>query len=156
MGFNDTWGQVDPNAVGGDDSQPPEAGTYTVVLKDADAFTSKKGEDWQKLEFGLLDRDHDWTVLFGFKSQAAANFAANQAREVGVDVSGIRSMEELAAALKQHVGTYYEVEVEQNGEYRNTYIRGRSTSEPLNSLGAQAPAPPTPVAAGAASSDVPF
>lgn len=148
MGFNDTWHDADPDAVGGEKTQPPEPGLYTVTLMDGAAFTSKRGDDWMRISIEDVATRHAWDVLFGFGSQAAANVAKNQARELGVDVNQATSLEALDTQLKQQLGQYLEVEVVQDGEYRNSYVRGRAES-----LGAAIPAA---VTGADDSSDTPF
>lgn len=127
MSFNSTWHTANPDAVGGtDNNDPPDPGIYDVTLIDAGAFTSKKGDDWVKLEWRRLTDGYDWTVLLGFASEKAANFAKRECRELGVDVDSVASLDELDSALKQQGGHYFEVEVVQNGDFRNTYLRGKS------------------------------
>lgn len=135
MSFNSTWHTADPDAVGNQDNpDPPNPGTYDVILIDASAFTSKKGEDWVALKWQLVGTDHAWSVLLGFRSEAAANFAKREVRELGVDVDHVASLDDLDTVLKQQVARFFSVEVVQNGQFRNTYIRGHaSTSDvPVN------------------------
>lgn len=156
MGFNDTWHDADPDAVGGEKTEPPEAGLYTIALMDGSAFTSKRGDDWMRVSYEDVATRHGWDVLFGFGSQAAANMAKNQARELGVDLSQATSLEALEAQLRQLAGNYYDVEVVQNGEYRNTYVRGRAGGGMDTPADTSGLAQQQPVAAGAPGSDMPF
>jgi hypothetical protein len=121
MSFGDTW--ADANPEGGNDNPPPE-GIHDVALTDASAFESKAGNDTVTFDWRTVDNQYDWTQVCGFKSPKAAGFTKGQCMTAGVDVDSVGSLDELDAALKQCVGGYYEVEVQHNGEYVNTYIRG--------------------------------
>lgn len=148
MSFAARWADADPDAAGAENN-PPEAGVYDVVLIEADAFTSKAGDDYVKLRWQRVDDPTwEWDQLQGFRTQAAASFAKREVRELGVDVDVIGSLDELRGAISTHIGSYYTVEVEQRGEYRDTYIRG-STRPDL------AAAPP-PAAAETEPDDIPF
>lgn len=134
MTFDQAWKNADPDAVGSDTGEPPEPGTYTAALMNAEAFLSKAKEAWVKLVWKI--EAGDWTVLLGFKSQGQANFAKNQIRELGVDVDGVSDLDELNAALTGVEGSFFDVEVVQNGEYRNTYVRGKAPESSVPSLDA--------------------
>lgn len=136
--FDQAWADADPDKVGTDNGEPPAPGTYTATLAVAEAFTSKKDEAWVKFVWRLLDQTDEWSVLYGFRSQAAANVAKNQIREVGVDVDNVAGLDGLDAALKQVVGGYFDIEVVQSGEFLNTYVRGKATSELPDSVPAAA------------------
>lgn len=155
MSFDSTWPTADPDAVGNtDNGEPPEPGIYDVVLIEASAFTSKKDEDWVVLKWQILGTEHDWSVLLGFRSEAAANFTKRECRELGVNVDGVGSLDELDTALKVQVAKFFKVEVVQNGNFRNTYIRGSgspSTDIPVD------PSEFAPVnAGGVPDEDIPF
>jgi hypothetical protein len=120
MGFDDTWADASPE--GGEDNAPPN-GLHDAALIDAGAFTSKSGNDVARLEFQTVDKQHQWTSILGFGSSKQAGFSKAQCMKVGVDVDAVASLEELDAALKACTGGFYEVEVEHNGEYVNTYVR---------------------------------
>jgi hypothetical protein len=154
MSFDSTWPTADPDAVGNvDNGEPPEPGFYDVVLIDASALTSKKNEDWVILKWQILGTDHDWPQVLGFRSEAAANFTKREVRELGVNVDQIGSLDELDTALRTQVAKFFRVEVVQNGDFRNTYIRGaaNSTSDiPVD------PGDFAPVTAGVPDEDIPF
>ena len=157
--FDEMWRQADPDAVGGEDSSPPAPGVYTATLLDAGAFFSKAGEAFQKMRWGCVEAPNEWTKMFGFKTQGAANFAKKEARSLGVNVDAVSSIEELNAALGARKGSYFEVEVVQNGEYVDTYVRGPVQSgTPLAAVPDQEPpvAQPQPVGAHIPTDDVPF
>lgn len=152
MTFSDTWQDANPD---GGDNEPPEPGVYDVALIDADAFTSKAGDDWAKLELQDVATKYEWTLLLGFKNPKQAGFSKGVCQTVGVDVDSVSSLEELGSALKTHVGSYYSVKVEQNGDYRNTYINGPADEGPK----AEVPADTEglePAAAASGDESVPF
>lgn len=133
MSFDSTWSTADPDAVGNiDNAEPPEPGVYDVTLIGAGAFTSKKQEDWVKLLWRRMPDGHEWPVLLGFASEKGANFTKRECRELGVNVDTVGSLDELDTAVKAYVGHYYTVEVVQNGEFRNTYLRGRMSDVPAD------------------------
>jgi hypothetical protein len=132
--FSDTWASA-PVEDQADPTQPP-LGLFTVSIQDAKAITSQKGEDWVIIEVRGIDgaaQDIDWSVLQGFKSPQQAGFTKRVVRDLGVDIDAITGSDiaELDQALKPIVGTYHTVEVKQNGDYRNTYFRGRVKQETL-------------------------
>lgn len=154
--FDEMWRQADPDAIGGDDSNPPEPGVYTATLLDAGAFFSKVGDAIQKMRWGCVESPNEWTVIYGFKTQGAASFAKREARAVGVSVDAVSSIEELNMALQTYKGAYFEVEVTRNGDFLNTYIRGPvQAGSPLASVPAQQPAA-QPTGAHIPTDDVPF
>jgi hypothetical protein len=122
MGFDDTWADADPDQGGNDN--PPDDGIHDVALVDARAFTSKGGDDTVVFEWRTVDGDYSWSQVCGFKSPKAAGFTKGQCITAGVDVDSVGSLDELDAALKECVAGFYEVEVQRNGEFVNTYIRG--------------------------------
>lgn len=152
MSFDEHWESA--NADGPTNNEPPEAGTYCVALIDGDAFVSKAGEDFAKLGFRDTASGHEWDVLLGFGSQGAANVAKGTCAAIGVSVDEVETLEDLASALKEHVGKFYDVTVKQNGDYRNTYIDGEATG---TDVPAEMPEPEA-VAAGGGSDDdeIPF
>lgn len=128
--FDQMWGNADPDAVGGESGKPPEPGEYIVSLQSARAGESKAGNAYAAITVRDLRTGHEWDVLFGFKTQGAANFAKNQIRELGVNVDQVTGLDGLDAALKEKAGTYYEVEVVASKDPAydaSTYIRGVAT-----------------------------
>lgn len=159
MSFEDTWGNADPDAVGGESGKPPEPGEYIVTLKSGRAGISKKDKAYAAITISDLRTGHEWDVLYGFKTQGAANFAKNQIRELGIPVDQVADLDSLDTALKGKAGTYYEVEVvaPSKPEYdASTYIRGVATN-----AGPPTDVPAEPVGApvtadGVDTEDVPF
>jgi hypothetical protein len=121
--FDETWADANP---GQPDDDAPADGKHDAALIDASAFTSKNGKDVVKLEFQTVDKDHTWGVIYGFNSVKAAGFTKGQCQAIGVNTEApdIVSLDALGQALKEHVGEFFEVDVERNGEYVNTYVRG--------------------------------
>lgn len=120
-GFDDTWAEASADGNNQDDA-PPD-GTYDAALIDAGAFTSKQDNDVAKLEFQTVDKQYTWTMIMGFASTKAASFSKGTCATVGVDVDSVNSMEELDTALKAVVGGFFEVKVERNGDWTNTYVQ---------------------------------
>lgn len=162
MTFTDTWTNADPDAIGGQPDKPPAPGPYLVTLIDGKAGTSKKGNAYAVLTLRDERSQHEWPVLFGFKSQAQANFAKNQIRELGIDVDAVADLDELDQAIKACVGSYYDVEVEAASDPQyddSTYIRGKAGSAPPSDVPADAAIPgaeTATAAAGVDTDDVPF
>lgn len=130
MSFEDTWGNADPDAVGGESGKPPEPGDYIIVLKSGRAGISKKNKAYAAITISDLRTGHEWDVLYGFGTQGAANFAKNQIRELGIPVDQVADLDSLDTALKEKAGTYYEVEVVAASDPKydaSTYIRGVAT-----------------------------
>lgn len=152
----------DPNAAtdnGGNDLEPPADGTHTgCTLRDAGAFTAKSGKDFVKFEWETTT-GHQWTVLQGFKSDAQTAVTWSEVGKLGINPVDIATLEQLDAELKKHVGSYYDLAVKTNGQFRNTYISGPSvgtnpvvTGQMATSAAGSASTPP----AGVADDDIPF
>ncbi len=122
--FANEWGGA--TVDGGEQSNfdPPPDGDHVIELRKASALTSKKGDDWVVLELRELRSGHDWTMMLGFKSQGQANVTKTACYRLGVQVDEVYSLEQLGQELGRKVGGYYEVAVQTNGEFRNTYING--------------------------------
>lgn len=150
MNFGALYQNADPDAVGGGDNEPPEPGRYQVALIDAGAAISKREKPYQKMTWRRLEDEYEWTVIHGFSSEGAANVAKREAREIGVNVDEVTSLEELDAGLKEQVGGFFLVDVQKNGDFVNTYVTGRLTGDvPMEA--------PEPVAVGGSGDDdVPF
>lgn len=119
----------DPNAEtnGGADLEPPVDGTHTgCVLRDATAFTAKSGKDFVKFEWQTVD-GFTWTVLQGFKSEGQTAVTWSEVGKLGISPVEITSLDQLDIELKKHIGSYYDIAVKTNGNFRNTYINGPST-----------------------------
>lgn len=153
-GFDGTWAEASTD--GNNDDAPPD-GTHDVALVDARAFTSKAGDDFAALEFQTIDKQHQWTLLGGFKTTQAAGFTKAACMKVGVDVDSVHSLEELDTALKAVVGGFFEVEVKRNGDFTNTYVNDGIQAQNVPDLPADTK-DLQPAAAGgkADDDDVPF
>lgn len=113
-----------PSSSNGNDLDPPPDGTHNgCVLRDAGAFTAKSGKDFVKLEWQTTD-GHTWTVLQGFKSEAQTAVTWSEVGKLGINPVETTSLEELDEKLKQQIGSYYDLAVKTNGQFRNTYING--------------------------------
>lgn len=127
--FTQIWASADSSASEG----PPPEDTYDpCALLDADVFTSKKGERWFKATWRVLDgehKGHEWDDLGGFKTPKQAGFTKDKIAALGVDVDSITDEDALKDALGAVIGGYYELRIVQNGEFRNTYVEGRSRSD---------------------------
>lgn len=125
-----TFQAYDPNAApanNGDDLDPPSDGNHNgCTLTDAGAFTSKAGKDFVKFEW-TNTAGHKWTVLQGFKSEAQTAVTWSEVSKLGINPVEVVSLEDLDAVLKQHIGSYYDLGVKTNGQFRNTYINGPTT-----------------------------
>lgn len=137
----------------GDGREAPEPGTYDITLDDARAFTSKAGRDVVILDMRVVSGEamgHRWTEMRGFKTEGQTKAAKATCARLGVPIDEVANLQELDAELKRLVGGYFEVEIVQNGEWRNVYVQGRATPGDL-------PATPTPTpAADVPDDDVPF
>lgn len=138
--FAQTWANADADAVGKhEDTVPPEPGSYFgVTLIGASAWVKEATDQaWMRLRWKLNDgTDHEWDVLYGFKNHAQANVAKNTARTLGIDIDKVAGIEALDVALDLECGKYFDVNVVQNGEYRNTYVEGpaKASSVPVGDL----------------------
>jgi hypothetical protein len=133
MSFDNTWANA--TVEDQDRAEAPEPGTYTVVIRDAKAITSKeKGEDWVIVEIEGLDgvaEGHQWPVIQGFRTPQAAGFTKRVCRDLGVDIDNVNNLDDLDAQLKTTIGQYHTVDVKQKGDFKNTYFQGRVTQESL-------------------------
>jgi hypothetical protein len=155
MSFGDQWASA---TIGGDTSDPPEPGTYEVALTDGRAFTSKGSEDWFVVEFRILaghGQDHTWSVMANLGKEGGVKAAKAMSAKLGVPIDEVTCLQDLDRLVKQQVGGYFEVDVVQNGDYRNTFIRDRVSGEAASDL----PTDPAPVGGGPATfddDDIPF
>lgn len=157
-----TFTPYDPNAdtSGGDATfDPPADGKHKgCTLTDTWAGTSNSGNDGALLKF-RTPADYEWTVWLGFKSDTQSAITWSQIGKLGIDVVGIDSLDQLANALKECRGTFYDVTVKtsDDGRFRNTNVDGLSLG---NNPGAQAQTTVGATAGAAANgtdtSDIPF
>jgi len=152
------WASTDANAEM-QSNDPPAPGKYDVVIADARAFTSKAGNDIAIVEWNITggpQAGYQWPSLYGFKNEGQIKVAKSMCSRIGVDVDTIAGLEDLDRALKGTVGEYFQVEVTQNGEHRNTYVQGRAGAQRASDIpedGAFTPAATGPVGS---TDDVPF
>jgi hypothetical protein len=152
MGFDDTWADAVPRTDENSNGNPPPNGTYDVALIDASAFTSKAGDDYVKFEWQTVDKQHAWPQLNGFGTVKAAGFTKGQCMKVGVDVELVSAFAHIDDALKPLIGQFYEVKVEHNGEYVNTYVLDGQGAP----MGADVPADNSSTPASTDNDPVPF
>lgn len=123
--FEDTWhtATVDDNTQQSNFDPPPD-GEHVAELRKASGVRSKKEEDWIILELREIRSGHDWTVMRGFRPMMV-NITKSTCARLGIDVDapGL-DWEGLKHELEQCQGNYYEVTVQTNGEFRNTYVNG--------------------------------
>lgn len=124
MTFDETWEEATVNEGDGfQPMSPPAPGVYDAVVTAGKTFTSHKtGRDYMVVTFESSAGDA-WEVYFSFGSVRAAALAKAQAALLGVDTERVNTLLELGDALYGRVGNSVTVEVVQNGEYRNTYVR---------------------------------
>lgn len=136
----DAWQNA---SVNNDDSntEAPDPGasgraSLEIEMTDAKAFISKKGEAYIAIDMKVLGGPLDtysWTELRNFKSDGAIKAAKATCYRLGVDVDNCFGIEDIDTQLKQRVGSWYEIEVVQNGEYRNVYVQGPAGRQPAPS-----------------------
>lgn len=148
------------NNQNGNDLDPPADGTHTgCELIDASAFTAKNGKDFVKFQW-RAPHGHTWTVLQGFGSDAQAGVTWGQVAQLGINPTEISDLEQLNGVLTSHIGSYYDIGVKTNGQFRNSYINGPSVGsnpvvqEQIASNGVQTPAAVS--ADGADDNTIPF
>lgn len=103
--------------------------SFDIELTEAKAFVSKAGNAVIVLEMKVCGGPMDtytWSELRGLKSEGQVKAAKATCSRLGVDVDSVFGLEDIEAQLKACVGNYYEIEVVQNGEWRNVYVQGRS------------------------------
>lgn len=155
----------DPNAwqdakvSDGSGDPPPEPGTYWATVETAEVFTSNAGEDFIRMAYrirGGPDDGYSWSMLGGsFGSEGAVSAAKTHCARLGIDVAAIGSQEELDQALRECVGRTYEINVKQNGEYRNVYVNSDVTDD-IGVSDIPAPDPDPEPAATGTDDDIPF
>lgn len=155
MSFGDQWGAA---TVGENDrSDPPEPGIYQVAVTDAKAFTAKSGSDYLIVELRIVSGHgigHEWSLVANLSTEGGVKAAKNISARLGLPIEHIASLEDLDREVKIPIGSYFEVEVVQKGEWRNTYIKGPATADVSDVT------PAEPASVGAAQStvddDIPF
>jgi len=153
MNFGALWQNANPDAVG-ENNEPPEPGRYDVALAGAGAWIAKSsGNPTMKLTWRRVEDGYEWDDIYGFKTEGAANYSKKVAREVGVDVDAVADLDQLDSALKAVVGGFFIVDVQQNGDRRNTYVAGTLTGDvPIDTSDMQ----PTPIPAAVGDNSIPF
>lgn len=155
MSFGDQWAST---TVGENDtSDPPEAGTYSVSLDDARAFTAKSGTDWFVVDFKIVTghgTDHKWSVLANLSKEGGVKAAKSMSVKLGVPIDEVAGLEDLDRLVKEHIGEYFEVDVVQKGDFRNTYIKDRVSGEAASDIPTDRE--PVAVAVDDDDDDIPF
>ena len=153
------WQSADPDAPM-ESNDPPNPGDYDVVIADAKAFRSSKGNDIAIVEWNITNgpqTGYQWPDIYTFKNEGSIKVAKSMCSRIGIDVATISGLDDLDAQLRQQIGEYFTVEVKQNGQYRNTYVKGRPTQAPLSDVPGEGF---EPVAAGSpapgSDTDIPF
>lgn len=139
-----------------EDTEAPDPGLYDVALDDAKAFTSKAGNAVIVVEFRVVagqNMGHRWSDVRGLQSEGAVKAAKAMCSRLGIRVDEVTSLDDIDTALKTLKGRYFEVEVVQNGEYRNSYVQGPATS---SSSDIPTPDDVADARQAAADDDVPF
>lgn len=145
----------------GNDLEPPPDGTYTgCELVDAGAWNAKSGKDWAKMQWRNRN-GHTWTVLQGFNSDAQTAVTWSEIGKLGINPVDIGSLEELNAKLLDQIGSYYDLAVKTNGQFKNTYVNGPTTgSNPVvqaqTGIAQDQKEPATIGAGGQDTEDIPF
>lgn len=120
------------NPNGGNDLEPPADGTHTgCTLTDAAAFTAKSsGKTFAKFVWRNTD-DYEWTVLQGFSDDNDQVNAITWGviQKLGINPVDVHDLDQLDAALKAQIGSYYDLGVKTNGKFRNTYVNGPSVGD---------------------------
>lgn len=154
MSFDESWGHA---SVDNDGGEAPEPGIYDVAIDDAKAFTSRAGKDVLIFELRVVTgpaMGHQWTEMRGFDTAPQTKAAKSMCHQLDVPVDEVESLEGLDQQVKGLIGRYFEVDIVQNGQWRNCYVRGPSATTPAGS-----DLPSQPVAAPAApvdEEDIPF
>lgn len=117
-----------------DDDTPPPVGKYQAVLESARGFVSKKGNEILALDWKVASGDltgKEWTVIQGMSPKQRTpvrilleNLGADLTAIEAAIEKGEEPVEAIGTALKQLAGTYYDVDVVQNGQYVNTNVTG--------------------------------
>jgi hypothetical protein len=117
----------------------PPLGSHIAALSDTRAFTSSKGQDWCTLTFqiqGGAHNGHEWDLLLALEESNRSLWKTyRQLKAIGIDLSKIESLFELDEELQQHRGRVFALDVEQDGQWRNTWIKGEQTQMSLNGAG---------------------
>lgn len=156
------WANTSADTSGnGDDNPPPEPGHYEAVLVDAKAWTAaKSGDDTMKLVWQIATgtrAGYTFDELFSFAPNRI-EVTKKTAAKLGMNHEGITSIQDFDARLKPLIGNWYGLEVVQNGDFRNVYVRAQVTPGPVSDTtpaGATDEFHPAPVSTGA-QDDVPF
>jgi hypothetical protein len=155
-------------SIESDNNEAPDPGpegrmTLDVALTDGRAFVSKSGNPVIVLGFKVVGggqhEGHEWDELRGMKTDGQIKAAKATCAKLGVDVATVVSFEEIEQQLKGCVGTYYEIEVVQNGEWRNVYVQGRggrTASDVPNDFPSAEEAAAAILAAKSGDDDIPF
>ncbi len=129
MSFAEAWTSATTDT---ERSEAPEPGVYEVTLEDARAWTAQSGTDWFAVDLHVIagaSTGHQWSVLANLSKEGGVKAAKSMSAKLGVAIDEVSGLADLDRLLKVQVGNYYEVDVVQRGDFRNTYIRDRITGE---------------------------
>jgi hypothetical protein len=114
----------------------PPIGSHIAALADSKAFTSSKGNDVCKVRFqiqGGAHNGHEWDVIMTLEeSSAGLGITYRQLKAIGINLSNIDSLFELDDEMRKHHGRVYQVDVEQSGQWINTWVKSEQTQTALN------------------------
>ena len=115
--------------------EPPPAGHYRVELAAGDAFSSQRGEDWCKLRWRITagpHTSHEWDVIFPLEPDSPRlATTAKELKAIGVELSMVGDLAELANAIYARVGRRFRVAVTVNGNFTNTNVEAEDTQMDL-------------------------
>ncbi len=122
------WANASDTAGEQQDNPAPDPGTYRACLSEGTrAFTSKNGKDLVKFAWTIVDgpaRGYEFNDMKGFQSPGAVNALKATCARLGVDTN-VSTLEDLNGRVRAQIGDWYEIEVVQNGQYRNVYVQGK-------------------------------
>lgn len=163
----DAWNAASVDQQDGNNEAPDPGmdgkASFDVLLDDARAFTSKAGNAVIVLDLRVMGGPMDsyqWAELRGLKTDGQIKAAKATCARMGISVDEVTGLEDLDAQLKECKGRYYEIEVVQNGEYRNVYFQGPASATPASDVPNNLPSTEEVAAARAAAygddEDIPF
>lgn len=106
-----------------DAGEPPD-GIHHATLESANVFESQKGDTFVKLTWRTQDLEHYWESLHGTQGRAK-HFTQEAVTALGIDFGNLKDWQQLDTELRAREGSVYEVRVERNGSYLNSYVEGR-------------------------------
>jgi hypothetical protein len=105
-----------------DGGEPPDGSILPARLERASVFESQRGDRFLKTEWS--SGRYWWEYLRGVNG-----FGRQMAQELvlalGIDMSALKSWDELGDELAVREGTLYTVRVERNGNFLNTFVEDK-------------------------------